>query len=67
MVDHNLIILMLPLIVSGVSIGVIVNQYMPDAVIMGCYVVLLAYVLTLMIIKTRKIWIMENPSVKAVR
>lgn len=43
LVDHNLAILMLPLIVSGSSIGVILNILLPNLVIIASYALGLAY------------------------
>ena len=38
LVDLNLAAIMLPLIISGVSFGVLLNIIMPDIVIVICYV-----------------------------
>ena len=38
LVDHNLSILMLPLIVSGSSIGVVLNIWLPNLIIIISYV-----------------------------
>ena len=62
LVDLNLSIIMLPLIISGVSIGVIVNLIMPNVVVMACYVVLLTYILFNMVKKTKTIYAKENRS-----
>ena len=43
LVDHNLAILMLPLIVSGSSIGVILNILLPSLVIIASYAFGLTY------------------------
>lgn len=43
LVDHNLAILMLPLIVSGSSIGVILNIWLPNLIIIASYVLGLSY------------------------
>ena len=43
LVDHSLAILMLPLIVSGASIGVILNILLPNLVIMFMYTFGLTY------------------------
>lgn len=43
LVDHNLAILMLPLIVSGSSIGVILNIWLPNIVIIASYAFGLTY------------------------
>lgn len=42
-VDLNLACIMLPLIISGVSFGVILNIIMPDLIISLCFVGLLSY------------------------
>ena len=43
LVDLNLAVIMLPLIISGVSFGVILNIIMPDLIIVICFVSLLCY------------------------
>lgn len=43
LVDMNLSILMLPLIVSGVSIGVILNIWLPNLIVIGSYAIGLTY------------------------
>jgi uncharacterized membrane protein YfcA len=43
LVDQNLSIIMLPMIISGVLIGVILNMLMPELVICAAYALLLAY------------------------
>ena len=43
LVDMNLAILMLPLIISGVSIGVILNILMPNVIIIASYALALIY------------------------
>lgn len=43
LVDMNLAILMLPLIISGVSIGVILNILMPNIIIIASYALALIY------------------------
>ena len=43
LVDMNLAILMLPLIISGVSIGVILNILMPNILIIASYALALIY------------------------
>ena len=43
LVDLNLAVIMLPMIISGVSVGVIINIVMPDLVICTFFVVLLSY------------------------
>jgi uncharacterized membrane protein YfcA len=42
-VDLNLAVIMLPLIISGVSFGVILNIIMPDLIIVFAFVALLSY------------------------
>ena len=66
LVDHNLIIVMLPLIISGVSIGVIANLVMPNVIVMASYVILLTFILVQMIQKTKVIYRREHPSVQTV-
>ena len=43
LVDLNLAVIMLPLIISGVSFGVMLNMIMPDIIIVICFVGLLSY------------------------
>ena len=43
LVDMNLALIMLPLIISGVSFGVMLNMIMPDIIIVLCFVGLLIY------------------------
>jgi uncharacterized membrane protein YfcA len=43
LVDMNLAVIMLPLIISGVSFGVMLNIIMPDSIIVICFVGLLTY------------------------
>ena len=44
LVDYNLGILMLPLIISGVSIGVILNMIIPQLVVIIFYIVFLGFI-----------------------
>jgi len=41
LVDLNLGLIMLPLIISGVSIGVVLNILMPNIIIITCFVTFL--------------------------
>jgi len=43
MVELNLSIIMLPLIISGVSFGVLLNAMMPSIIIVIVYVTVLSY------------------------
>ena len=43
LVDYNMAVIMLPLIISGVSFGVILNMIMPDFIISLSFVLLLSY------------------------
>jgi hypothetical protein len=63
LVDYNLGVLMLPGIISGVSIGSIMNALAPQVVILVCYVLLLAYVGSGLFKKAREIYKAENKSI----
>lgn len=43
LVDLNLALLMLPLIISGVSIGVVLNLLMPNIILIGFFIAILVY------------------------
>ena len=55
-VDMNLAIIMLPLIISGVSIGVVLNIILPGCYIMAYYCILLSFIATKMALKTKSIY-----------
>jgi len=46
LVDYNLAIVMLPAIISGVSVGGIVHKLLPALIINVCYILLLAFLLS---------------------
>jgi len=46
LVDYNLAIVMLPAIISGVSVGGIVHKLLPALLINVCYILLLAFLLS---------------------
>merc|ERR1712166_156793 len=48
LVDYNLAIVMLPAIISGVSVGGIINRFLPGLIINASYVVLLAFLLAML-------------------
>lgn len=45
LVDHNLAVLMLPMIISGVSVGVICNIMFPEMIICASYALFQVYLL----------------------
>lgn len=45
LVDYNLAIVMLPAIISGVSVGGVINKLLPGLIINVSYIVLLAFLL----------------------
>jgi uncharacterized membrane protein YfcA len=44
LIDMNLGIIMLPMVVSGVSVGVIANIHLPNIVIIACYALFLVLI-----------------------
>jgi hypothetical protein len=44
LIDMNLALIMLPMVVSGVSIGVIANIQLPSIVIIACYALFLVLI-----------------------
>ena len=59
-VDHSLSILMMPMIVSGVSFGVLLNIIMPTAIIIIVYALILLYLSYGVAKKSCQLWQKEN-------
>ena len=64
LVDLNLAVIMLPMIISGVSIGVIINIIMPDLIICAFFVMMLTYLGTGVVKKAIKLRGIENEKFK---
>ena len=60
LVDINYMIVMLPMIVSGVSFGVIANIASPDPVIIGALVVITSFSSVSLALKFRVLYLKEN-------
>jgi uncharacterized membrane protein YfcA len=60
LVDHNMSLIMLPLIISGVSIGQVLNIIMPESIILAFYIVLLIAISIQMTLKAKKLYKKEK-------
>ena len=60
LLDINYMIVMLPMIVSGVSFGVIANIASPDPVIIGALVVITSFSSVSLALKFRVLYLKEN-------
>jgi uncharacterized membrane protein YfcA len=60
LVDLNLALIMLPMIISGVSFGVIINIVMPDLIICAFFVIMLSYLGSGVVKKALKLRGIEN-------
>jgi len=64
LVDYNLAIVMLPGIISGVSVGGIIHRLLPALIINISYIVLLAFLLSTLFKKFMAIRAAENKKMK---
>lgn len=60
LVDINMMIVMLPMIVSGVSFGVIANVASPDPIIIGALVIITSVSSVSLALKFRLLYLKEN-------
>ena len=64
LVDYNLAIVMLPSIISGVSVGAILHKIFPELIINVCYILLLAFLLSTLFKKFLAIRNVETAKLK---
>lgn len=60
LVDINIMLVMLPMIVSGVSFGVIANVASPDPIIIGALVIITSISSISLTLKFRVLYLKEN-------